>query len=92
MAVKADLDASSSEDQKALSDHLDRLQSLESEKLKFTVDFQLAQQQSRDDPGDELLERNAKGIKERLNDLASDISDVVEEIRYLVYDSEDVDK
>ena len=46
---------------------------MEEQKLRLTVDHQLASQQALDDPDDELLERNAKGIKKKLTELAQEI-------------------
>ena len=46
---------------------------MEEQKLRLTVDHQLASQQALDDPDDELLERNAEGIKKKLTELAQEI-------------------
>ena len=50
-----------------------KIQLLEEQKLRFTVDHQLALQQAQDDPDDELLDRNAKALKKKLTELAEEI-------------------
>ena len=63
-----------------------KIQGLEETKLKFTVDHQIALQQVRDMPGDELVERNAQGLKKQLDVIIADINDTLEEVRYHVHD------
>ena len=58
---------------KELTNFIAKIQILEEQKLRLTVDHQLASQQALDDPDDELLERNAKAIKKRLTELAQEI-------------------
>ena len=58
---------------KELSNFIAKIQLLEEQKLRLTVDHQLASQQALDDPDDELLDRNAKGIKKKLTELAQEI-------------------
>ncbi len=50
-----------------------KVQLLEEQKLRFTVDCQLALQQAQDDPDDELLERNAKALKKKVTEIAEEI-------------------
>lgn len=65
---------------------IEKLQDLEEEKLKFTVDHQIAMQQVHDLPDDELVERNAQGLKKKLNSIVVDINDSLEEIKYHIHD------
>ena len=58
---------------KELSNFIAKIQLLEEQNLRLTVDHQLASQQALDDPDDELLERNAKGIKKKLTEIAQEI-------------------
>lgn len=70
--------------EKELSNFIAKIQLLEEQNLRLTVDHQLASQQALDDPDDELLERNAKGIKKKLTEIAQEISESIEEMRYRV--------
>ena len=56
-----------------MSNLVAKIQLLEEKKLHFTVDHQLAMQQAKDDPDDELYERNVKSIKKRLTELAEEV-------------------
>ena len=66
-----------------------KIKDLEERKLRFTVDYQLALQQEKDMPNDELLEKNAKGLKKMLDKIAEEINECIEEIRELVFELED---
>jgi len=63
---------------------IEKVQSLEQMKLRFTVDVQLAKQELQDDPSDQLMEKNLKGLQKRLNELTEEITETLEEIRYYV--------
>ena len=69
-----------------MANFLAKVQKLEEKKLKFTVDYQLALQQMQDEPGDELCERNAKGLKTGIDSTVEEINEVLEEIRYHIAD------
>ena len=73
---------------KELESLVGKVQEKEEEKLRFTVDLQLALQQAQDEPNDDLLDRNAQGIKKHLDKIAEEISDNLEEVRYLLHDEE----
>lgn len=66
-----------------------KVQELEELKLKFTVDHQLALQQAKESPEDELLDRNAKGLKKELDSIMERISDCIGEYREELFDLED---
>ena len=51
---------------KTLSNLIRKVQVLEEKKLHLTVDLQLALQQSEDNPDDELMRTNCRGIQTRL--------------------------
>ena len=51
---------------KTLSNLIRKVQVLEEKKLHLTVDLQLALQQSQDNPDDELMRTNCRGIQTRL--------------------------
>ena len=69
-------------DDEDLKRFITNVQNLEAEKLKFTVEYQLALQQSRDAPDDDLAERNVKGLQKKLNEIVEEINETLEEIRY----------
>ena len=70
------------------------LKEYEEQKLRLTVDLQLAKQQAQEAPEDEeeLQEKNVKGISTRLNEVMGNITDIMEEIRYFVADEKSVDE
>ena len=70
------------------------LKEYEEQKLRLTVDLQLAKQQAQEAPDDEeeLQEKNVKGISTRLNEVMGNITDIMEEIRYFVADVKSVDE
>ena len=70
------------------------LKEYEEQKLRLTVDLQLAKQQAQEAPEDEeeLQEKNVKGISTRLNEVMGNITDIMEEIRYFVADVKSVDE
>lgn len=77
------------ESDKDLSNLVEKLQSLEESKLRFTVDYQLALQQSLEESEDELAAKNTQGLKKRLNELAEEVTDVIQDIRYHLHDLEE---
>ena len=70
------------------------LKEYEEQKLRLTVDLQLAKQQAQEAPEDEeeLQEKNVKGISTRLNEVMGNITDIMEEIRYFIADVKSVDE
>lgn len=75
-----------SESQKDLANFINKVQILEEKKLRFTVDLQLAKQQALDNPEDELLERNVKGIKKEINNIVENINEALEDVRCRIYE------
>ena len=69
-----------------------KVQDLEEMKLRFTVDVQLAKQELQDDPSDQLMEKNLKGLQKKLNEITEDIRDALEEIRYADAEGEEPDE
>ncbi len=72
------------DDQLALM--IDKLQVLEEQNLRVTVDHQLSLQQAQEEGDDELQQRNVRGLRKRLDDISGEIREVLEEIRYKVHD------
>eukprot|EP00092_Neocalanus_flemingeri_P011866 GFUD01012796.1.p1 GENE.GFUD01012796.1~~GFUD01012796.1.p1 ORF type:complete len:151 (-),score=56.64 GFUD01012796.1:49-501(-) len=71
-----------SNDPSKLSSLIERVQELEEKKLNTVVDLQLARQQSLDNPGDELCEKNADLIKAGLVKLEEQITETLTDVRY----------
>merc|ERR1719167_235000 len=68
---------------------IQRVQDLESMKLRFTVDVQLAKQENQDDPTDQLMEKNLKGLQRKLLEITEEITETLEEIKYFQADLTD---
>ena len=66
----------------------------EGQKLRITVDLQLAKQQLIECPLDEkeLNQKNVNGLVKLLNNVTENITDQMEEIRYFVADVTSVDE
>ena len=54
--------------------------------MHLTVDLQLDLQQSQDNPDDELMRTNCRGIQTRLQELIESINDTLEELKYHLAD------
>ena len=63
-----------------------QVQSLESLKLQFTADAQLAKQEVQDNPDDKLMDQNLRGIQKRLLEITQEITEALEEVKYLQAD------
>ena len=63
-----------------------QVQSLESMKLQFTADAQLAKQEVQDNPEDKLMDQNLRGIQKRLHEITQEITEALEEVKYLQAD------
>lgn len=70
-------------------DLIDKVQALEESRLRTVVDLQLAKQQAQDDPEDELLDKNVKGILKSLHATTEGINEAMEELKYLMHDLAD---
>ena len=68
---------------------LGNVQSLEELKLRLTVDLQLAVQQAKDEPDEELedlMDKNVNGIRRKLGDIVDEINENLTEIRYHIHE------
>jgi len=66
-----------------------KVQVLEEQLLKFTVDHQLALELARQSPNDDLLARNAKGAKKALDAILDELVDVLSDVRVELADLEE---
>ena len=55
-------------------------------KLQFTADAQLAKQEVQDNPEDKLMDQNLRGIQKRLHEITQEITEALEEVKYLQAD------
>ena len=72
-----------------LAKWLGNVQSLEELKLRLTVDLQLAVQQAKDEPDEELedlMDKNVNGIRRKLGDIVDEINENLTEIRYHIHE------
>lgn len=71
-----------------------QIQESEEQKLRITVDLQLAKQQEQEAPKDEeeLNKKNVNGLVKMLNQVTENIRDSMEEIRYFVEEVKSVDE
>jgi len=91
ISLKKDLDENYSSSNK-LAELIARVQDLEEKKLHRVVDHQLAAQQALDNPGDDLCEKNARLIKQDVNNTCEDITELLTEIRYEIAEIESVSR
>ena len=86
MALEKDIAETEGIEGREVAGFIADIQHSEELNLRFTVDFQLAAQQAQDSPEDELAEKNVKGIKKMLAEVAEEINENLNEIRCKLYD------
>ncbi|XP_056270747.1 required for excision 1-B domain-containing protein isoform X2 [Pseudoliparis swirei] len=75
-------------DRPALSEHIDKLQSKEKQKLELTVKLQLARQRAQDHPEDEGCQEQIQEIKHEIIKNKEALSEIMQDVKY---DSEELD-
>ncbi|KAF3834934.1 hypothetical protein F7725_027492 [Dissostichus mawsoni] len=73
-------------DRPALSEHMDKLQSKEKQKLEMTAKLQLARQRAQDHPEDEDCQEQIQEIKQEIIKNKEALSEIMQDFKY---DSED---
>ncbi|KAJ4943340.1 hypothetical protein JOQ06_005843 [Pogonophryne albipinna] len=75
-------------DRPALSEHMDKLQSKEKQKLEMTAKLQLARQRAQDHPEDEDCQEQIQEIKQEIIKNKEALSEIMQDFKY---DSEECD-
>ncbi|KAI4828521.1 hypothetical protein KUCAC02_022603 [Chaenocephalus aceratus] len=75
-------------DRPALSEHMDKLQSKERQKLEMTAKLQLARQRAQDHPEDEDCQEHIQEIKQEIIQNKEALSEIMQDFKY---DSEECD-
>ncbi|XP_034386321.1 required for excision 1-B domain-containing protein [Cyclopterus lumpus] len=75
-------------DRPALSEHIDKLQSKEKQKLELTAELQLARQRAQDHPEDEGCQEQIQEIKQEIIRNKEALSEIMQDFKY---DSEEFD-
>ncbi|KAK5931049.1 hypothetical protein CgunFtcFv8_027234 [Champsocephalus gunnari] len=75
-------------DRPALSEHMDKLQSRERQKLEMTAKLQLARQRAQDHPEDEDCQEHIQEIKQEIIKNKEALSEIMQDFKY---DSEECD-
>ncbi|XP_033937261.1 required for excision 1-B domain-containing protein [Pseudochaenichthys georgianus] len=75
-------------DRPALSEHMDKLQSKERQKLEMTAKLQLARQRAQDHPEDEDCQEHIQEIKQEIIKNKEALSEIMQDFKY---DSEECD-
>ncbi|TNN53824.1 putative protein C19orf60 [Liparis tanakae] len=75
-------------DRPALSEHIDKLQSKEKQKLELTAKLQLARQRAQDHPEDEGCQEQIQEIKQEIIKNKEALSEIMQDFKY---DSEELD-
>ncbi|XP_061593004.1 required for excision 1-B domain-containing protein [Cololabis saira] len=75
-------------DRPALSEHMEKLQSKEKQKLELTAKLQLAKQQAQDHPEDEDCQEKIQEIKHEIIKNQEALSEIMQDFKY---DSEECD-
>ncbi|XP_067871886.1 required for excision 1-B domain-containing protein [Heterodontus francisci] len=71
-----------------LSEHIERVQEREREKLELTAQLQLAKQNMLDHPGNETYQEEAQEVKHRINKTIEAINEILQDFKY---DSEEIE-
>ncbi|XP_053321690.1 required for excision 1-B domain-containing protein [Spea bombifrons] len=69
-------------DRPDLSEHLEKLQEMEKEKLELTARLQLAKQNSQDHPSQEDYQEEAQTLKQKIIKTVEAISEVLQDFKY----------
>ena len=91
IAIRKSFEDDQSLKDKDVANFITKVQQLEEQKLRFTVEHQLAMEQAKDNPEDDLMAQNAQGLRKKLNGIAEDISEALEEVRYHLADLQEED-
>uniref|UniRef100_UPI00398EAB03 required for excision 1-B domain-containing protein n=1 Tax=Pristiophorus japonicus TaxID=55135 RepID=UPI00398EAB03 len=75
-------------DRPDLSEHIERIQEREREKLVLTAQLQLAKQNALDHPGNETYQEEAREVKHRINKTIEAINEILQDFKY---DSEEIE-
>ncbi|KAM9328905.1 required for excision 1-B domain-containing protein [Gastrophryne carolinensis] len=69
-------------DRADLSEHLEKLQDLEKEKLSLTARLQLAKQNAQDHPSEESHKEDVQQLKHKIIKTVEEISEVLQDFKY----------
>lgn len=75
-------------DRPDLSEHIEKLQNKEKEKLELTAKLQLAKQQAQDQPEDQSCQEQIQEIKHKIIQNKEALSEIMQDLKY---DSEECD-